>query len=357
MGAADRIAGVPLSVRPRNLPGMNTLTASDLEQAAALLSSAADVTLLGHINPDADAAGSALGLGIALHQRGARVRVSFPGPPAPPESLAALDLVGLLVSPAELPERDGLLVALDSSAIDRLGDLGPRVAATLDAGGAVLVVDHHASTTRFGSHHVVDTGAEATTVLVLRILDAMGHELDEAIASCLYAGLLTDTSSFRRASPGTHRMAARLIDAGADPDRLGRLLLDSHPFAWLPMLAGVLDGARFEPDAARGLGLVHAVVTREHAAAVRPEEVDSVIDVVRATSEAEVAVVLKEVEPVGDERRWTLSFRAKRRLDVSAVAKAFGGGGHRLAAGCTIEGTVGEVLGRVRAALAEAPLL
>ncbi|MGH3947660.1 MAG: DHH family phosphoesterase [Pseudonocardiaceae bacterium] len=336
---------------------MHNTPASDVEEAAGLLRAAGDVTLLGHVNPDADALGSALALGLALHQRGARVRVSFAEPAEAPESLRSLDAAGLLVSPELLPAGERLLVAVDTPNVDRLGALGSRVGATIAGGGSVLVVDHHASNTRFGTHHVVDIGAEASAVLALRILDAMEHQVDASIANCLYAGLVTDTSSFRRASPETHRMAARLVEAGAHPEKLGRELMDSHPFPWLPMLSRVLACARLEPGAARGLGLVHTVVTREDAAPVRVEEVESVIDVVRATSEAEVAVVLKEIAPRADVHRWSVSLRAKTRLDVSVAAQSLGGGGHRLASGCTLEGSAEEVLAMLRAALNEAPIL
>lgn len=330
---------------------------NSLADAASLLRDAQDVTLLGHVNPDADTLGSALALGLALRQRGAEVRVTFAEPAEVPASLRVLDAAGLLVTPQELPPSEELLVALDTPTPARLGTLGGRVAATIRAGGSVLVVDHHASNAYYGTHHVVDTSAEASAVLVLRILDELGHKLDEPIARGLYAGLVTDTSSFRRGGAETHRMAARLVEAGVDPQKLGYELMDAHPFAWLPMLATVLRTARLEPEAAHGLGLVHAVVSSEAAGSVRFEEVESVIDVVRSTSEAEVAAVLKETTPLGDQRRWTVSLRAKSAVDVSSAAKALGGGGHLLAAGCTVAGTPEAVLDKIRAALADAPLL
>lgn len=330
---------------------------TSLADAADLLREARDVTLLGHVNPDADALGSALALGLALRQRGADVRVSFAEPAEVPASLRVFDTEGLLVTPRQLPPSEPLLIALDTPTPTRLGALGGRVHETVRAGGSVLVVDHHASNAYYGTHNVVDTSAEASAVLVLRILDALGHPIDETIANCLYAGLVTDTSSFRRGSAETHRMAARLIEAGVNPQKLGYELMDAHPFAWLPMLAGVLGTAELEPDAARGLGLVHAVVTAEAAASVRVEEVESVIDVLRATAEAEVAVVLKETTPLTEQRRWTVSLRAKSAIDVSAAATVLGGGGHLLAAGCTVEGSPEQVLDRIRSALADAPLL
>jgi bifunctional oligoribonuclease and PAP phosphatase NrnA len=313
---------------------------ADLHAAADLLRVATDVTLLAHVNPDADALGSALALGLALRRRGVTVRVSF-GPPAEiPESLRGLDSAGLVVPVDEVPAKPPLLVALDAASANRLGWLEDRIATS----EAVLVIDHHASNTGYGTHHVVDETAPATAVLVLAVLDELGEPLDEHIARCLYAGLVTDTSSFRRATPATHLMAARLIEAGADPTRIGRELLDTHPFAWLPMLARVLGRAVLEPDAAGGHGLVHTTVTREDMAGVRFEEVESVVDVLRTTVEAEVALVLKEAAP----GEWTGSLRAKSRVDVRAAAVGLGGGGHRLAAGFTAFGTADDVVARVR---------
>ncbi|WP_116040876.1 DHH family phosphoesterase [Amycolatopsis palatopharyngis] len=331
---------------------MSTLALDDLARAAALLREATDVTLLAHIRPDADALGSALALAQVLAHRGATVRVSFAEPATVPESLRGLD-PGLWVPATELPDSEPLLIALDSASPARLGALGERVDSTKRAGGRVLVIDHHASNTFYGTDHVVDDTAEATAVLVLRLLDELGADLDEPVARCLYAGLVTDTSGFRRATPQTHRVAGRLLAAGVDPDRVVREVAEERPFGWLPMLARVLSAARLDTTAARGLGLAHAVVTEDDAAGVRLEEIESVIDVVRSVREAEVAAVFKQSGPA----QWTVSLRAKSRIDVSSAARALGGGGHRLAAGCTLDGTVEQALRQVRTALAEAPLL
>ncbi|MFC4081966.1 DHH family phosphoesterase [Amycolatopsis samaneae] len=336
---------------------MTATLAHDIKEAAALLATATDVTLLGHVRPDADALGSALALGRVLRRRGASVRVSFAEPAEPPETLRWLDEDGLLTPPGELPVSERLLVALDTPTPGRLGSLAARVATTRQIGGDVLVIDHHATNAYYGTRHVVDDTAEATAVLVFRILEEMGAEPDEPTARALYAGLVTDTSGFRRARPETHRMAARLLEAGVNPEQVARRIVDDHPFAWLPMLSSVLAGARLEPQAARGLGLVHAVVRLADAETVRPEEVESVIDVVRATSEAGVAAVLKEAAPLEHGSRWQVSLRSTGGMDVAAAAAEFGGGGHRMAAGCTVEGTAEEVVEGLRTALSQAPLL
>ncbi|HEX2130178.1 MAG TPA: DHH family phosphoesterase, partial [Actinophytocola sp.] len=301
---------------------------TDLAAAAELLRDATDVTLLAHVTPDADALGSALALGLVLHRRGAAVRVSFGAPDAVPESLRWLDVAGLVVPADAVPPAAGLLVTVDCGSVDRLGRLAGRVEATVAGGGAVLVVDHHASNTRFGTHHVVDDRAEATAVLVAALLDELGVALDADLARCLYAGLVTDTSSFQRARPATHTLAARLLAAGADPEVAARELFGSHPFAFLRMLGAVLGRARLEPEAAGGLGLVHTAVRLDDQAGVRIEEVESVVDIVRTTAEAEVAAVLKQSGP----STWVGSLRAAGAVDVRAVAAHFGGGGHTLAA-------------------------
>ncbi len=319
----------------------------EMRVAADLLRDARDVTLVAHVNPDADALGSALALGLVLQRRGATVRVTFADPPEVPESLRALDVARLLVPPEEVAATPELLIALDTAGPGRLGSLADR----LDTADAVLVIDHHATNDRFGTHNLVDERAEATVVLVLRLLDELGVELDEPVARCLYAGLVTDTSCFRRADGGTHAMAARLLAAGVDPDATTRALLDTHPFGWLGMLGSVLSRAGLEPAAARGLGLVHVTIRLVDAAGLGAEELDSVVDIVRTTAEVEVAAVLKEVAP----QEWSVSLRAKSRLDVSAAAHALGGGGHRLAAGFSAAGRADDVLDALRAALHAAP--
>jgi phosphoesterase RecJ-like protein len=325
----------------------------DLSAAAELLRTATDVTLLAHVNPDADAFGSAIALGTALRRRGATVRVSFGMPAEIPRSLRGLDPEGLFVPADELPRPAGLLVALDTGSQTRLGRLTDRVPATIAAGGRVLVVDHHASNTRFGTDHVVDEYAEATVVLVLRLLDALGTELDEHLARCLYAGLAMDTSMFRRAREETHLMAARLLATGVDADALTRELNDSHPFAWCRMLSAVLGRARLEPESAGGFGLVHTAVRLSDMDGVGLEEVESVVDILRTTVEAEVAAVLKELAP----GRWSGSLRAAGKVDVRVAAARLGGGGHRLAAGFTATGSEEEIVAALRTAVAEPVLI
>lgn len=310
---------------------------------ASLLAEAKDVTLLAHVQPDADALGSTLALGIALHRRGAKVRVAFATPDLMPETLRPLDVEGLVVPPYEVPATPDVLVSCDAAEPARLGSLADR----LDTARVTVMLDHHVTNPGFGDVQLLDPAAEATVVLAHRVLVAMGIPLDVDVARCLYAGLVTDTRGFRTAGAAAHRLAAELIEAGVEPEDLVRPIMDTHPYAWFDALARTLDRSVLDQAAAGGRGLVHTTVLAADVARFRSEEVDGVVDILRTATEAAVAAVLKQV----GERRWAASLRSTGAVDVSATAARLGGGGHRAAAGFTLDGTAEEVLERLRTAL------
>jgi bifunctional oligoribonuclease and PAP phosphatase NrnA len=309
-----------------------------IADAADVLGGAGEVTLLAHVDPDADALGSALALGIALRRRGAAVQVAFAVPERVPESLAPLDVLGLLVPAGEVAAAPEVLVSCDAAEPRRLGSL----ARLLDTAGRSVMLDHHATNPGFGDVQVLDPGAEATVVVAHRVLVEMGAPIDADVARCLYAGLVTDTRGFRTAGPAAYRLAAELVEAGADPAALTRTLMDSHPFAWFEGLGGALERAVLEPS-----GLLHTTIPLADVQRYRSEEIDSVVEVLRTAVEADVVASVMQVA----ERRWRVSLRSTGDVDVAAVATALGGGGHRAAAGFTREGTEQEVLAAIRAAL------
>lgn len=313
----------------------------DLDTAVSLLSAATSVTVLCHVQPDADTVGSGLALALALDRRGIPVQVSFAQPDTLPESMRTLPGVNLLVPPERVADEVDLLVTVDCGSRGRLGALGGR----LDGARETLVIDHHRSNTRYGRHNLIDESAEATAAVLSRLFDLWGVEIDRDIAHCLFAGLATDTGSFRWVQPGTHALAERLIDTGIDSAAITRRLLDTHPFGWLPMLSSVLGSAQLVPGAVGGLGLVYALVRYEDTAGMGAEEIESVIDIVRTTAQAEVASVFKENEP----GVWSVSLRSKSAIDVSVIAGRLGGGGHRFASGYTATGGADAVVSELLA--------
>ncbi|MGC4805419.1 DHH family phosphoesterase [Micromonospora sp. DT233] len=311
----------------------------------------ARVLLICHVNPDGDALGSMLGFGLGLRQLGVRrLQATFPGPPEVPEPLRALPGLELLVPEADAEPAPDLVVCCDAASESRLGGLAGRLAGA----GAVLVLDHHASNPRFGGVNLVDPRAAATSVVAEELLNRLGVRVDAAIAECLYVALSTDTGSFRfeATTPAVHELAARLLATGIRPGDISRRVYDTRPFGAVRLFGEVLGRARLEPAAAGGNGLVWTYATLDDLARhdQPPYVLEALIDSVRCTAEADVSCVVKQVGPA----EWAVSMRSKGAVDVSRVAVALDGGGHRLAAGFTGRGTADDVVASIRAELEKA---
>ena len=303
------------------------------------------VLLMCHVNPDGVALGRMLGFALGLRRLGVRrMQATFPGPFEIPEPFTGLPGLDLLVPEQEAYADPDLALVFDVAAESRLGALMDRVAAA----GAAVVLDHHASNTGFGGVNLVDATAAATSVVAEELLRRLDVPLDVEIAECLYVALATDTGSFRfdMTTPRVHEMAARLIATGLRPGEISRRIFDSRPFEAMKLFADVLGRAELEPAAAGGNGLVWTYATLDDLErhGQRPYVLDALIGPVRSVSEADVAVVVKQT---GD-AEWAVSMRSKGAVDVSAVAVALGGGGHRLAAGFTGYGTPADVMLAVR---------
>jgi phosphoesterase RecJ-like protein len=303
------------------------LAQPEWDKALAAVSDCTSVLLLAHVTPDADALGSALGLGLALQSLGKKVQVTVGEENfVVPSSLSFLPGVELIHSPEALTSAD-LVISCDVSSDARLG----TTLELLQAAKVSIAIDHHPSFTGFGTIHLVDPGAAATAELVLEFIDRLEVALTPEIAGAIYAGLTTDTGSFKFQSTTSHtlRTAARLVDAGIDNSKLSRLLFDDEPLAALVMMGEAVSRAKLLPQAANGAGLVYASVTREQRNGLPELAAERVIEALRRTSEAEVAAVFKQA----DDGHWNGSLRSKSSIDVGAVAMALGGGGHKYAAG------------------------
>ena len=325
------------------------------EAAVALLQEHDDIALVCHVNPDGDALGSMLALGLALRSLGKRVVASWGSEPFEvPAAYRSLPGLDLLVPAAEVPAAPALLVTFDTGSADRLGALADRV----PAAGDVLVVDHHSTNTGFGTVNLVDVSAAATAVLVVELVDALGVELTADIAAPVYTGLVTDTGSFKYAAttPAVHELAARLLATGIRHDLISREIWDTATFGYVKLLGLVCARAVLEADEVGGLGLVWTAIGVEDLDrfGLALSDVEGVIDVVRSAREAEVAVVCK-TDP--EDGLLKVSTRSKGAIDVGAVCSSLGGGGHRFAAGFTSYASLPDTMTSLREALAAAPHL
>ncbi|WP_131768280.1 DHH family phosphoesterase [Candidatus Protofrankia californiensis] len=308
------------------------------------------VLLVAHVDPDGDSLGSAIALGLALRTLGTRASVSFDSDPfVVPRSLTFLPGQDLLVPPSLVPATPDLVVTLDAGSLARLGALG-RVATRARR---MVVIDHHASNTRFGDVNLIDSDAASTSVMVTDVIDALGVELDHDLAVAIYTGLVTDTGSFRygATTPEVHRLAARLLATGIRHDLITRTVWDTHRFSYLRLLGELLGRARLEPE--HDLVWTWCAFADLTGAGLTLDEIEGVIDIVRTTAEAEVAVVCKQ----DADQIWRVSVRSKGGVDVGAVCTQLGGGGHRFAAGLSSSDSLGQTMDTLREALVRAPRL
>ena len=302
-------------------------TTPEWDEAILAISNSKSVLLLAHVTPDADALGSALGLGLALQGLGKKVQVTVGEVGfTTPASLSFLPGTELIHAPEELSPVD-LVISCDVSSDARLG-IAKQI---LDDAAVSIAIDHHASFTGFGTIHLVDPKAAATAEIVLELIDRLELPITQEIAGAIYSGLSTDTGSFKYQSTTAHtlRMAARLLDTGIDSASLSRLLFDDEPLAALVMMGDAVSRAKLIPQAANGQGLVYTSVSLAQRPGLDELAVERVIEALRKATEAEVAAVFKQA----DDGHWKVSLRSKTTVDVGAIANHLGGGGHKFASG------------------------
>jgi phosphoesterase RecJ-like protein len=320
------------------------VVADPIDRAAAVLGAAGDVALACHVNPDADALGSMLGLSNFLRERGARTVCSFGNEPLDlPRWAALLPGTDAIVSVGDFPAAPEIFVTCDTASLDRLGALMP----VSGRAGQVIWIDHHVSNEGLGTIPVIDPAASSTAEVVYRILRRIGGDISAATAACLYAGIVTDTGRFQYAAtrPETLRVAAELREQPFDHVGLAQALYEDNSAPYLRLLARALGRLELEPED----DLVWTYLTQADVAeaGVHPSETDELIDLIRTAREVDVAAVVRQQR----DGRFKVSLRSRARHDVAAVASAFGGGGHRLSAGYTSRHGLAETLERLRAAL------
>jgi phosphoesterase RecJ-like protein len=315
-----------------------------LDQAVGALRGAPSVALACHVNPDADALGSMLGLAHHLVAQGSEVTCSFPNQPLViPGWAEGLPGLEFLVDAGAFPQTPAIMVTCDCASFDRLGRLGEAATRATE----LLWIDHHRSNDGYGTIRLVDPDASSTCELVAALIDAMGGGMSDASAMWLYAGLVTDTGRFQyeAATPETLRLAARLREHPFDHARLSQILYENNRAAYLDVLAVAMERARLERAA--DLVWTYVLWSDLERAGAGPGDVDDLIDVLRTAREVDTAALVKQQR----DGRFKVSVRSRGSRDLSAVAAAFGGGGHRLAAGYTSDHGPAETIERLRAVL------
>jgi phosphoesterase RecJ-like protein len=302
--------------------------ASDIERVVAEVRDRDRFILTAHEGPDGDALGSLLGMHHLLTQLGKDSLMFMAAKEFPlPIEYRFLPLEEVFHEPpADMADRT--VVFLDCGNIDRM-----PVDFLSDGGNFIINIDHHHDNTRFGNANLVDTGASSTAEIVYELCRRLGGRLTPEIASALYVGLVTDTGKFmyENTDAGTHRIAADLIEAGVEVDDTYRRLYEHVPLEKLRLVARALEGIERHCD--DRLILTYVTAADYEASGAGEEMTEGIIDHLRSVEGAKVAALVRDQGTRGRAARKVSLRSSEGDVDVSAIARRHGGGGHKRAAG------------------------
>jgi phosphoesterase RecJ-like protein len=309
------------------------------QELAALLVPGRRICLTTHINPDGDGLGSEAALVHLLRARGVEVVVTNPSPTPDRFRFLFNDLPGVDRSRKAVVElrRADLVLVLDISDLSRLGGLAETVK---ERGVPVACIDHHQGPGRLpDGPRYVDSTAAATGELIYLLARELGWEVTQPVAHALYVALVTDTGSFRFSNtrPRTLRVAADLLELGADPEEVYLEVYASAPPGRPRLLAEALQTLEVEDDPGIAWITVPADAMTRHG--VEADDLDGVVEHARAIRGVRLAILFRAVSA----GRIKVSFRSVGDVDVAELARRFGGGGHMKASGVAIAGTMDDV--------------
>lgn len=315
-----------------------------LQDAAAAIHASQTIALACHVNPDGDALGSMLGLALALVPLGKTVTcLSEDGVPAILTFLPGASLVQQTTDQA----------AFDLALVVDSGDL-PRVGLTIQPiisrAKTVVDIDHHVSTGAFGDIRVLNAQAASTAEIVYALLLTLQVPITPEIATCLFTGIITDTGSFRfqNVTPNTLQVAAALLEAGAPPAFISEHVFENRTFAATQLLGHALASLKKTADGR--IVWAHITASDFAEAHATDQDTEGIVSYVRGVQGAEVGILFREMAGGGIR----VSLRARDTVNVAEIAALFGGGGHRMASGCTVELPLTEAEATVLAAVQDA---
>jgi len=280
-----------------------------------------------HSRPDGDSIGSQLSMAYALRALGKEV-VVVNADPAPGPLMQFPGVPGIVIAPRVEGQ-------FDAAMIMECGDLGRTGVEGLDR-FFVINIDHHPGNTSYGQINWFDASAAACAEMVYDIVRAIPVPLTREIAMHIYLAILTDTGSFHYSSisPRTFDICRECLEAGVDPVLVARNVYDSNNMGRLKLFGSVLSAMQLDETGRIAIVYVDHQMARQ--AGGTYEDTEGLINLPLTVKEIEAVVFFKQIE--GEEYR--VSMRSKGEIDIGAVAKEFGGGGHKNAAGCTVHGGI-----------------
>ena len=298
--------------------------------------------MVSHSSPDGDAIGSLLALGLSLSILNKDLTCYNESQiPAVYRFLPHTDRIVQQIDNVSIYDT---AVVLDCGDMERIGNMASRVALI----PVIINIDHHVTNSGFGQFHLIDTGACATAEIVYRLITEMNIPIDTAIATCIYTGILTDTGSFRFSNTNqtTFEICRQMTELGVSPYQVAQHVYGTYSLGRIRLLNRALDSIEISKDGKISLMTLTKNMLEE--TGTHHEDIDGFINYAKRIEDVKVAVLIQEN---GNGRRH-VSLRSDGSVDVADIASSFGGGGHRTAAGFSIElSTVKlkkELLARIR---------
>jgi len=287
-----------------------------------------------HINPDGDAIGSLIALGLGLQQSGKQIYLYNESPiPAVYRFLPGVQLVQQM-----LPESSAwdTAVVIDCGTLERIG-LATDFVRGLPQ---IINIDHHVTNTNFGQYRLVDSTACSSAEMVYRLLKKMAVTIDTAMATSIYTGILTDTGSFRFANTNSaaYTICSEMVQAGVDPYTVAQHVYGTYSLGRIKLLNMALDSIEISANGKLSLMTLTRDMFRE--TDTNPEDVDGMINYAKRIEDVKVAALIMENENGAVQKRYHVSLRSDGSVDVAEIAASFGGGGHFSAAGFGVESSL-----------------
>jgi phosphoesterase RecJ-like protein len=317
-----------------------------MNQIVRHLKSSRRVFLASHIQPDGDAIGSLLALGLSLARL--NIRTALFNESHIPAVYRFLPGVTAITRRFDSQAGFDTAVILDCGSLERIG----AAAAAVGRLPTIINVDHHVTNTGFGHLQLIDTSACSTAEIVFRLIKQLATPIDKAVATAIYTGILTDTGSFRFAntSSAAFSICDEMVRRGVIPSEVAQHVYGTYSMGRIKLLNLALDSIEISPNGKLSLMTLTRQMLRE--TNTLPEDADGIINYAKRIQDVRVAVLIQEngnadSPPTDRARRFHVSLRSDGTVDVAAIAAAFGGGGHCNAAGFNIQADLDELKSKI----------
>ncbi len=296
-----------------------------LSQVVELIEKKQTFAITTHVRPDGDGVGSSLGLCWLLRSLGKNAEVVLRD--EIPVSYAQLPGADEIKQMSEVNGKYDAIFVIECSDINRPGIKGLENQITVN-------IDHHSSSEHFGTINWIDATASAVGEMIYNLCKAIGGRITKEIAECVYLALVTDTGSFHfpNTTERTLKVASELIKVGVKPAQISEAVYSSYPWSRIELMRQVLATVK-RNETGNVAWMRQSLTMAENAEAVDGDN-NGFVNIPLAAKEVEAVVYMREVQP----NAYRVSLRSKDNINVARVAEKFGGGGHKNAAGCRVEG-------------------